>query len=31
MIDYSNGKPMTAHTTNLVPFVYVSEEAKGKN
>lgn len=30
MIDYSNGNPMTAHTTNLVPFVYVSEEAKGK-
>lgn len=30
MIDYSNGNPMTAHTTNLVPFVYVSEEAKVK-
>ncbi|WMJ80638.1 2,3-bisphosphoglycerate-independent phosphoglycerate mutase [Clostridium sp. MB40-C1] len=30
MIDYSNGKPMTAHTTNIVPFIYVSEEAKGK-
>ncbi len=28
MIDYSTGKPMTAHTTNLVPFVYVSKHAK---
>lgn len=27
-IDYSTGKPMTAHTTNPVPFVYVSKEAK---
>ncbi|MPN35795.1 2,3-bisphosphoglycerate-independent phosphoglycerate mutase [bioreactor metagenome] len=27
MIDYSTGKPMTAHTNNLVPFVYVSENA----
>ncbi|WP_346899799.1 2,3-bisphosphoglycerate-independent phosphoglycerate mutase [Clostridium sp. UBA7503] len=26
MIDYSTGKPMTAHTTNLVPFTYVSRE-----
>ncbi len=26
MIDYSTGKPMTAHTTNLVPFTYVSKE-----
>ncbi|MEG1254171.1 2,3-bisphosphoglycerate-independent phosphoglycerate mutase [Clostridium sp.] len=26
MIDYSTGKAMTAHTTNLVPFVYVSKE-----
>ena len=24
MIDFSTGKPMTAHTTNLVPFIYVS-------
>nr|MBK5234933.1 2,3-bisphosphoglycerate-independent phosphoglycerate mutase [Clostridium sp.] len=24
MIDYSTGKPMTAHTTNLVPFTCVS-------
>lgn len=24
MIDYSSGKPMTAHTTNLVPFTCVS-------
>lgn len=28
MIDFSTGKPMTAHTTNLVPFVYVSKNAK---
>jgi 2,3-bisphosphoglycerate-independent phosphoglycerate mutase len=28
MIDYSTGKPMTAHTTNLVPFVYVAKDAK---
>lgn len=28
MIDYSNGEPMTAHTTDPVPFVYVSKEAK---
>lgn len=28
MIDYSTGKPMTAHTTDPVPFVYVSKEAK---
>ncbi|MFR1710293.1 MAG: 2,3-bisphosphoglycerate-independent phosphoglycerate mutase [Clostridium sp.] len=27
MIDYSTGKPMTAHTTNLVPFIYVGKEA----
>lgn len=27
MIDYSTGKPMTAHTNNLVPFVYVSKNA----
>jgi len=26
MIDHSTGKPMTAHTTNLVPFTYVSKE-----
>lgn len=30
MIDYSTGKPMTAHTTNEVPFVYVSKDAKDK-
>lgn len=30
MIDYSTGKPMTAHTTNEVPFVYVSKNAKNK-
>lgn len=28
MIDYSTGKPMTAHTTNLVPFLYVAKDAK---
>ena len=28
MIDYSSGKPMTAHTTNLVPFTYVSNHSK---
>lgn len=27
MIDYSTGKPMTAHTTNLVPFIYVGKDA----
>ncbi len=26
MIDYSTGKPMTSHTTNLVPFIYVGEK-----
>ena len=29
MIDFSSGKPMTAHTTNLVPFTYVSNHGKG--
>lgn len=28
MIDYSTGAPMTAHTTNPVPFIYVSKSAK---
>lgn len=28
MIDYSTGKSMTAHTTDPVPFIYVSKEAK---
>lgn len=28
MIDYSTGKPMTAHTSDPVPFVYVSKDAK---
>lgn len=27
MIDFSTGKPMTAHTTNLVPFLYVSDHS----
>ena len=26
MLDYDTGKPHTAHTTNLVPFVYVAQE-----
>ncbi|WP_234122568.1 2,3-bisphosphoglycerate-independent phosphoglycerate mutase [Clostridium hydrogenum] len=30
MIDYSTGDPMTAHTTDPVPFVYVSNHSKGK-
>lgn len=28
MIDYSTGKPMTSHTTEPVPFIYVSKDAK---
>ncbi|HEY5562544.1 MAG TPA: 2,3-bisphosphoglycerate-independent phosphoglycerate mutase [Clostridiaceae bacterium] len=28
MIDYSTGEPMTAHTTDPVPFIYVSKDAK---
>ncbi len=28
MIDFSTGEPMTAHTSNLVPFLYVSKDAK---
>lgn len=28
MIDYSNGEPMTAHTVDPVPFIYVSNQAK---
>lgn len=31
MVDYSTGGPMTAHTTNLVPFIYVSNDAKEKD
>ncbi|KYH29070.1 MULTISPECIES: 2,3-bisphosphoglycerate-independent phosphoglycerate mutase [Clostridium] len=30
MIDYSTGGSMTAHTTNPVPFIYVSNDAKKK-
>jgi 2,3-bisphosphoglycerate-independent phosphoglycerate mutase len=26
MLDYDTGKPHTAHTTNLVPFVYVAKQ-----
>ncbi len=26
MIDYSNGEPMTAHTSNLVPFIYITDD-----
>lgn len=28
MIDFSTGKPMTAHTTDNVPFLYVASDAK---
>jgi 2,3-bisphosphoglycerate-independent phosphoglycerate mutase len=28
MIDFSTGEPMTAHTTDPVPFIYVSKNAK---
>jgi len=28
MIDYSTGKPMTAHTSDPVPFLYVAKNAK---
>lgn len=28
MIDFSTGKPMTAHTTDLVPFLYVAADTK---
>ncbi|MEG2353974.1 MAG: 2,3-bisphosphoglycerate-independent phosphoglycerate mutase [Clostridium sp.] len=27
MIDYSTGKPMTSHTTNKVPFLWISDNA----
>jgi bisphosphoglycerate-independent phosphoglycerate mutase (AlkP superfamily) len=30
MIDFSTGDPMTAHTTDPVPFLYVSKEAAEK-
>lgn len=30
MIDYSTGNPYTAHTTQPVPFVWVSKDAEGK-
>ncbi|MBU5486038.1 2,3-bisphosphoglycerate-independent phosphoglycerate mutase [Clostridium sp. MSJ-11] len=29
MIDYSTGQPMTAHTTNEVPYIYISNHSKG--
>lgn len=28
MIDYSSGKPMTAHTSDPVPFIHISEQVK---
>ncbi|WP_297519336.1 2,3-bisphosphoglycerate-independent phosphoglycerate mutase [uncultured Clostridium sp.] len=31
MIDYSTGTPMTAHTTNLVPFYWIANNSEGKN
>jgi 2,3-bisphosphoglycerate-independent phosphoglycerate mutase len=30
MVDYSNGKPFTAHTTDLVPFILMKDGFKGK-
>ena len=27
MVDYSTGTPMTAHTTNSVPFLYISKNS----
>lgn len=30
MTDYSTGKPMTSHTTNRVPFLWVSNEINGR-
>ncbi len=30
MVDYNNGKPFTAHTTDLVPFILVKDGFKGK-
>ncbi|MDD7792828.1 2,3-bisphosphoglycerate-independent phosphoglycerate mutase [Clostridium sp. 'White wine YQ'] len=30
MIDFSTGAPFTAHTTNPVPFLWISNEAKGR-
>ena len=30
MIDFSTGNPFTAHTTDPVPFVWVSKNAEGK-
>jgi 2,3-bisphosphoglycerate-independent phosphoglycerate mutase len=29
MLDYDTGKPHTAHTTNLVPFIYVADKKPG--
>jgi 2,3-bisphosphoglycerate-independent phosphoglycerate mutase len=30
MVDYNNGEPFTAHTTDLVPFILVKDGFKGK-
>ena len=30
MVDYKNGEPFTAHTTDLVPFILVKDGFKGK-
>lgn len=30
MIDFSTGEPMTAHTSNLVPFVYITSDENPK-
>jgi 2,3-bisphosphoglycerate-independent phosphoglycerate mutase len=29
MLDYDTGKPHTAHTTNMVPFIYVAQQKPG--
>ncbi len=31
MIDYSTGNPMTAHTSDPVPFLWISKDAEGKS
>ena len=31
MVDYSNGNPMTAHTIDPVPFLWISKDAEGKS
>ena len=31
MIDFSSGEPMTAHTSNVVPFIYITSDEIPKN